>query len=116
VKQKLRRNKMGTNYYVRFNHCKQCNRYEEVHIGKSSYGWTFSFHATEECKSYKDWLKFLSKEGVDIFDEYDRKVSLDDFKKLVGSKKDSEHNHTKEYPEGSYLDDEGNSMTTCEFS
>ena len=99
---------MGTNYYVRY-------RYEEIHIGKSSIGWTFTFHATDKIRSYKQWITFLSRKDVNIFDEYGKKVSLKEFKKLVESRKDAEHNHAKEYPEGSYLDEKGNSMSEGEF-
>ncbi len=35
---------MGINYYHRTNICKECGRYDERHIGKSSHGWQFSFH------------------------------------------------------------------------
>ena len=59
---------MGTNYYARYNICKHCNRFDEIHIGKSSAGWQFSFHATHEIRSYKDWLNFFKKHKVVIYD------------------------------------------------
>lgn len=41
---------MGTNYYIRTtegaDYCEHCGRgeqYKEIHIGKSSMGWQFSF-------------------------------------------------------------------------
>lgn len=110
---------MGTNYYVRYNICKECERYDEIHIGKSSAGWTFTFQAQEDevtIKSYKEWLSFLSKKGVKIFDEYNRKISLQKFKELVEAKRNERNNHAKQYPEGSFLDEKGNSFSEGEFS
>lgn len=111
---------MGTNYYARTNACKCCKRGEDTHIGKSSAGWTFSFHATYEIKSYKAWLKVLSKKGTLIFDEYDREKSLEDFKKLVEAKRDAKFNHAIECKDSEYdksfLDEEGNSFSEGEFS
>jgi hypothetical protein len=118
---------MGTNYYAHTNVCKCCNRPEEkVHIGKSSYGWTFTFHAikdlydVEDIVSYKDWLKFLSKENVKIVDEYGKECSLDDFKKIVEAKRDCKLNHAKECAgsryDHSFLDEDGNSFSEGEFS
>ena len=39
---------MGTNFYIRYNKCSCCDRYDELHVGKSSYGWSFSFHSLDE--------------------------------------------------------------------
>jgi len=111
-----RKRKIGTNYYARTDSCKTCNRQkEEIHIGKSSYGWTFSFHATDEIRSYQEWLKFLERYDVKIYDEYDEEISLKRFKEIIESKKDEKHNHAREYPEGNYLDEEGHSMNTGDF-
>ena len=109
---------MGNNYYARYGLCLHCSRYEEIHIGKSSAGWQFMFHATEEIKSYKDWLKFLSRKGTKIYDEYNKEVSLEEFKKLIAEKqKPIYDNHAEMYKDmGSYLDDEGYSMSPYEFS
>lgn len=35
---------MGTNYYLHYNICSKCLKHNELHIGKSSYGWVFSLH------------------------------------------------------------------------
>ncbi len=109
---------MGTNYYAREDTCEKCGvAKNETHIGKSSAGWTFTFHATEDIRSYKEWLMFLSQKDIKIFDEYDREVSLEEFKEMVESKRSAEHNHAKEYSNGgSYVDKEGNSMSPHEFS
>ncbi len=112
---------MGTNFYVRINPCKTCGESKEViHIGKSSMGWTFTFHATDEITSYKQWLEVLSNKDVKIFDEYDREVSLKSFKELVESKTNEKYNHAIECADDiydkSYLDEDGHSMSEGEFS
>ena len=75
---------MGTNYYLHIGPCGECGRPKEViHIGKSSMGWTFSFHGTEEIRSYQDWIKFIEKTGGIIRDEYNEVMSLEEFKEWV---------------------------------
>ena len=110
---------MGTNYYHRKNTCEHCKRYDETHIGKSSAGWTFTFHATESIKSYQDWLIELEKGGK-IFDEYNREVTLDEFKDMVKYKSVETNNHAtyckNDKYDNSFLDDEGNSFINGEFS
>lgn len=112
---------MGTNYYWRKNICESCKRYEEIHIGKSSFGWTFSFHGTDEIRSYKDWIKKLESEG-EIYDEYDEKICLDEFKYLVQARTKAKLNHTiqceKDYRFSSFntwLDEDGHSFSSGEF-
>lgn len=71
---------MGTNYYVAKNLCECCNRYdEEYHIGKSSYGWTFSFqgYRAERLVSWRAWKEFL-KDKI-IIDEYGERTNYDWF-------------------------------------
>ena len=71
---------MGTNYYVAKNLCECCNRYdEEYHIGKASYGWTFSFqgYRAERLVSWRAWKEFL-KEKI-IVDEYGERTNYDWF-------------------------------------
>ena len=91
---------------------------EQIHIGKSSYGWTFCFHATDTIKSYKEWLIFLINNDAKIIDEYDKEVHLSEFAVLVDSKRDAKRNHAREFShdDGSYLDPDGNSMSPGEFS
>ena len=111
---------MGTNYYYIKNACKTCGHSDNrEHIGKSSWGWTFSFHETFDCKSWKDWQEQLISGEGEIFDEYGDLVGFEDFKKIV---EDRAHpsgemkNHAKEYPSGSYLDSEGHSFSCGDFS
>lgn len=79
---------MGTNYYVVKNVCECCERYDtEYHIGKSSYGWAFSFHGyrPERLISWHAWKEFLKNKI--IMDEYGKKVEYEDFVKMIESYK-----------------------------
>lgn len=77
---------MGTNYYLRTNLCSCCKRFNEQHIGKSSAGWKFIFHATWELRSADDWFKEIENSHGLIFDEYGVERTIDEFKKLVTAK------------------------------
>ena len=76
---------MGTNYYLRTGNkiTKTCNcgfeheLDEELHIGKSSYGWKFVLHIIPErgINELEDWEE-LFKTGK-IFDEYDREITVE---------------------------------------
>ena len=105
---------MGTNYYHRTNICPKCGRFDEQHIGKSSAGWSFSFHGTEAIRSYKEWLVLLEAGGK-IFNEYDEEIPLHKLKALVEAKRGG-RNHTREYPGDNWVDAEGHSFSGYEFS
>ncbi len=144
---------MGTNYYLRYNMCKCCSRYDQIHIGKSSWGWSFTFHAPDEwidmrkldpkfalaeegsdynlqISSYKEWKEFFEKyvteyETAKIFDEYGTEISLEEFYKMVETKKGGK-NHAREMatdpkyssthdPKRDFIDKEGNSFSRVEF-
>lgn len=125
---------MGTNYYLHQNVCSQCGRSDkQLHIGKSSGGWTFSFRGYRSIynhphiRSYKEWLHFLNAEianGSVIKDEYGDIVTISDFKNLVEAKRNEKYNHTiycrDSHPEHAerdcWLDDEGHSFSDHEFS
>ena len=106
---------MGTNYYHHTAVCSKCGEGEESHIGKSSFGWTFNWHALEDVKSCDEWYDRLGA-GGSIIDEYGEIISLEDFRKLVDEKRNSKHNHALEYPEGNWTDDDGCSFSDNEFS
>ena len=132
---------MGTNYYMRYNVCGCCDRYDEMHIGKKSYGWQFSFQGYKPdyiyspegylgitdpseiyVSSWKEWQEYLTKEGHYIFNEYDTEISFKEFKAMVeNSKKDPKNkNHTTEcsnnYYDESFYDKEGYSFNYTDFS
>jgi hypothetical protein len=119
---------IGTNYYHRTEVCPHCGHAaEEVHIGKSSSGWTFSFHGTDQIRSWTDWKAHLAA-GGEIRDEYGEVVSLEQFAALVERKRSAPSNHTT-YCRASdtlwtrehgfrdcWLDEEGHSFSGGDFS
>lgn len=85
---------MGTNYYVAKNKCDCCNRYdEEYHIGKSSFGWAFSFqgYRWNKLTSWKAWKEFLKDQM--IIDEYGDTISYEDFVTMVETYKSPNYVH-----------------------
>jgi hypothetical protein len=137
----------GTNFFFTTEPCPYCHRSsEKIHIGKSAYGWSFSFqgHPDLEIMSYCAWLyKFKYTPGWIIVDENDEAISYEDFTSMVEHKKFGKNHarifkgippYTKDeetYIEGHeirqlwpeeygashyWLDDDGNSFTSHEFS
>ena len=80
---------MGTNYYCRYNYCPECGSSEELHIGKSSAGWPFQLriHPDKGISNIGDWLAFLAKDGVVIFNEYGDCVGLKKFLRVIADRK-----------------------------
>ncbi len=121
---------MGTNYFHRYNKCSHCNRYDERHIGMQSAGWEFSFQAFTDdeykpfLKSWAEWKEAL-KAGQ-IFDEYEREISLDEFIAKVEATKgrknhydsmiDYAKRHGPSYMDGEWKDAEGWSFSLAQFS
>jgi len=112
---------MGTNYYHETNVCEHCGKGENpVHIGKSSAGWTFSWHGTDELRSCSDWFVRLEAGGV-IRDEYGDVMRLEDFRNLVEAKRKAPHSHVREarrlWPDmNNWEDEDGCSFSGYEFS
>ena len=66
---------MSTNYYAKEEACQCCgHKPEQLHIGKSSCGWLFSLHQTEELQNIEDWIIYLSHNRNSIVDEYGRGI------------------------------------------
>lgn len=75
---------MGTNYYFNHPKCEHCGlSLPRLHIGKSSGGWCFSLHVTDEIKDLEDWKKFLSETNGTIEDEYGREISLKELLQVI---------------------------------
>jgi hypothetical protein len=79
---------MGTNYYATVNACPHCGRADEadnMHIGKSSAGWTFGLHVIPErgLVDWPEWRAFLAGPGVTIRDEYGEVLTLDELTRRV---------------------------------
>lgn len=90
---------MGTNYYVHTSTCKDacehCSAAEQLHLGKSSIGWRFSFQAEPEWpreQAYSLWLE-RAKSG-EIRDEYGEAITLDELLALIESKQDGQNHVT----------------------
>ena len=77
---------MGTNFYYFQEQAKDATFVDEgLHIGKLSAGWVFHFeaHINPELKTVEAYREFL-KNGV-IYDEYNRRITYEEFWKLVES-------------------------------
>ena len=111
---------MGTNYYTASNYCDHCKQYkEDLHIGKDSYGWCFSFQGYKHIRltSWKEWKEYL-KEQI-IVNEYGEIVKYEDFVSLIENIKHpksegSKYHHNDEgkkkgwfHPEYDWDDEEG---------
>lgn len=114
---------MGTNYYTLNNFCKECGRGDQIHLGKSSVGWQFSFqyNGGQYYKSVPEMKKWLK--GRVIKDEYGDIISNKAFWGMVEAKQTAENmNHAeymhRDYP-GRQVDNfiiDGYSFSDCEFS
>lgn len=119
---------MGTNFDVRFNICETCGNYEELHLGKASYGWEFSFQGHDgviKIKSVKTWKEFIDKRNGKIFDEYNRENTWEDIMARADIAKDRKKHTTAksigfyqgdEDIERYYYDSEGYCFTNMDFS
>jgi hypothetical protein len=55
---------------------------ERIHIGKSSVGWKFLFHASDKVQSFED-VKRLLAAGGRLVDEYGKEHAVDEFVRMV---------------------------------
>lgn len=93
---------MGTNYYVKApqpcDHCGEEHFCKQgIHIGKSSYGWTFTFAWNDGVfyKNYHEMEAWLADKQ--IFDEYNREVTQKEFFDMVERKMgDKPHSTTND--------------------
>lgn len=92
---------MSTNYYTNDYSRLDCSvNAATFHIGKSAYGWEFSFRAYTEdgfnITSWEDWQKHIISIGY-VYDEYKVMISAHDFIQLVEATKNTYiHFTTKE--------------------
>lgn len=96
---------MGTNYYLREKCCKECGRYNELHIGKSSAGWAFSLRVYPDLgiKSFEDWKAKWNNPENHIFNEYERSVTVEEMESCILDRAPSVRHHTgKEFTGGGY--------------
>ena len=74
---------MGTNYYWAQTPCKECGRFDERHIGKSSVGWVFALNIYPELgiNDLPDWEERFAR-GV-IRNEYGDRISPDEMRDTI---------------------------------
>lgn len=125
---------MGCNYYIHRNIYKHCDSSDDpIHVGKCSFGWTFSFRGYRDkyeigttIKSASEWRAFIAKsldDGCELKDECGDSYTAEQFWEMVDGKRSEARNHTTycrvrhpDHAKDLWLDDEGNSFTGCEFS
>lgn len=76
---------MGTNYSWYDQPCDHCGRYEMVHVGKSSGGWSFLFAAylradsrtpfDRAVMSRSDWREIFTSRSGRLLDEYGQQIA-----------------------------------------
>lgn len=107
---------MSANYYVRYDKCECCGRYDKLHIGKQSVGWTFLFRSYRELELHSagQWRELLNKKGSSILDEYGVTITPEDFfAKVEAAQTAVNKRYVGWY---SYLDKENFAFSAEEFS
>jgi len=108
---------MGTNYYIKTNKCKECGNHPEgIHLGKSSFGWKFSFQYNggeyyKNIKEMKDWLK-----DKKIEDEYGGELTPRQFWNMVEHKQKEKMAHAEQICSKYDFMIDGYSFSDVEFS
>ena len=76
---------MGTNYYAVKKKPRIVKIHDEIHLGKSSYGWKFAFQ--EQYHNFEEFKDFIlnNKEYI-IKDEYGRKIKPQELLDLIEEK------------------------------
>lgn len=118
---------MGTNYYVTTRPCNHCARYDQkLHIGKSSFGWSFMFRGYKalDLVCWQQWKHYLQDKH--IRDEYGREMIYDIFVEMIETYKHPDfvnpitqtQNQTalRLNSEHDWTDEQGYSFTSQEFS
>lgn len=77
---------MGTNFYLKYGNIDHVGKQREVHIGKDSFGWKFTFEVQTELEinsfdSLKDF--FMKTSDTIIIDEYEREYFWENFCEVV---------------------------------
>lgn len=115
---------MGMNYYTKTNTCATCgHKPEGIHLGKSSYGWQFSFqyNGGEYYKNVEEMREWLKDKKIE--NEEGSEVSHEEFWAMVKEKQENpaNKNHALEMiksNQSSYHDTiiDGYSFTDVNFS
>jgi hypothetical protein len=111
---------MGMNYYLRKND--EVGVEQQVHLGKSSMGWTFTFRGDRSngVEDFDSWVKrvnVLMKDGWKLTDESEGGTC--DWTELllkIQNKRLEPNNHAKQYPcPNNWVDKDNNSFSDREF-
>jgi hypothetical protein len=106
---------MSTNYYAKTNACNHCNRVDYVHLGKTSWGWAFSFQGSDTVRNFDDWCNLVRSADL-IEDEYQSPLIADEMIQLARDwQKGKQHATFYPNPEN-WLDENGYSFTDNDFS
>ncbi len=121
---------MGTNYYFVQNECECCLRNEQVHIGKRSGGWMFSFHGlignVPHVRSWKEWQTEIKNSEIfkPVINEYGERFTFEEFSKIVENSKNEKlnhydycaKNHSEWQDDSEWKDEDGWSFSSRDFS
>lgn len=108
---------MGVNFYTKENDCRKCGRYDEIHLGKSSGGWQFSFNYNggRFYKNVEEMKKWTAHRIIN--DESGHNVTYKDFWSMVKRKQTKDnYNHAEKYPSDTEHVIDGYSFSDCDFS
>ena len=112
---------MGTNYFLHKppscgGVCAEHCHGEEIHLGKSSAGWSFTFQAFPDTgppvMDFASWKAQLDGPG-EIRDEYGQPVTAQELLDTVESKRGG---RSTLYPPHDFLDADGNRFLKGDFS
>ena len=70
---------MGTNYYAVKKKPRIVKIHDEIHLGKSSYGWKFAFQEQEQYHNFEYGRKIKPQELLDLIEEKQKENNPDDF-------------------------------------
>ena len=120
---------MGNNFYVRTppscgGKCETHCHGEDIHLGKSSAGWSFTFRAyphpedapevvTWSVTDFASWRKLLDLGPV--YSEYGEPITRDDLLERIEVKRKPGYRHHEE-GYGAFRDADGNDFIATEFS
>jgi hypothetical protein len=98
---------MGTNYYLHPEPpCPTCKRpFEEVHIGKHSYGWPFCFDP--RFPTFREWKAHILENDGKIQDEYGRNVPAKELLALIEESKRNPTHYSRDDARYFYTDGDG---------
>ncbi len=123
---------MGANYYVHYNECQCCARYDEMHVGKS--GTMVQAHVQQpdqdtpaspigDIRSWADWRKWLAAVPHTCWNEYHEQLTdeelIDTFERTTLDQRGRQYRWVLEHDSDlscDWLDEDGFSVCSRWFS